>query len=121
MKNQKTKKSAIILALICTLFVAVGQILFKLGSAKIVDILSFFNLSVVGGALAYLLGSILFILALKKGELSVIVPLIALNFVWVGLLSKIYLGEEINLTRWVGIVTIMAGVVFIGKGGRHGD
>lgn len=118
---ENTKKISIVLALICTLFIAAGQLLFKIGSAKIVDIISFFNLFVIGGAFCYGLGAILFILALKKGELSVIVPLMALNFVWVGILSTIYLNETLTLVRWTGIIAITTGVAIIGKGGKNGS
>ena len=118
MEKVKTQKSAILLALICTIFTATGQLFFKVGSAEIVSILSFFNLFVILGAFSYLIGAILFVVALKKGELSVIAPLLALNFVWVGILSTIYLGETINSTRWFGITVIAIGIGFIGRGGK---
>lgn len=119
MEYIKTQKSAILLVLICTIFISIGQIFFKLGSEKVVSILSFFNLFVVVGAFFYLIGSILYIISLKKGELSIIAPIFALNFIWVGILSTIFLGETINATRWIGIATIAMGVGFIGRGGKY--
>ena len=116
-----TPKSAIVLALACTLFTATGQLFYKLGSEKIVDIISLFNLFVVIGLFSYFLGSILYILALKKGELTVITPLLALNYVWVALLSIIFLGEIISILRWAGIFSVMVGVIVIGIGGGHGN
>lgn len=116
MAKNKTHKSSIILALVCTLFIAAGQLFFKAGSANIVDVISFFNLFVIIGAVCYGLGSILFILALKKGELSVIVPLMALNFVWVGIISSFYFNEAVTFVRWLGIIAITAGVAVISRG-----
>ncbi len=121
MKKIKTEKSSVLIALICTIFIATGQLFFKLGSAKIVSILSFFNLFIIIGALSYFIGSILYIISLKKGELSVIAPIFALNFVWVGILSMICLNEAINTTRWIGIATVAIGVGFIGIGGEYGN
>tara|TARA_Y100000031_G_C8122985_1_gene339142 strand:- start:252 stop:623 length:372 start_codon:yes stop_codon:yes gene_type:complete len=116
-----TTKGAIVLALLCTLFTAVGQLFYKLGSEKITDFLSFFNLFILIGLFSYFLGSILYILALKKGELTVILPLLALNYVWVALLSIIFLGEIINLLRWLGIFSVIIGVIIIGRGGGNGN
>jgi uncharacterized membrane protein len=118
-KKVGTPKSAIIIALVCTIFTAAGQLFFKIGSAKVVSISTFFNLPIILGAFSYLIGSVLFIIALKKGELSVIVPLLALNFIWVGILSSVYLGEAINSTKWLGIISIVIGISFIGRGGMQ--
>lgn len=121
MENVKTQKSAILLALICTIFISIGQLFFKIGSAEIISILTFFNLFVIVGAFFYFIGSILYIISLRKGELSVIAPIFALNFVWVGILSMIYLNETINATRWIGIAIVAIGVGFIGMGGKYGN
>ena len=118
--RHNTTKGAIVLALLCTLFIAVGQLFYKLGSEKIIDIISFFNLFVILGLFSYFLGSILYIFALKKGELTVILPPLALNYVWVALLSIIFLGEIITFLRGVGIFSVAVGVVIIGTGGGHG-
>ena len=114
-----TPKGAIVLALACTLFTAIGQLFYKLGSEKIIDIITIFNLFVFIGLFSYFLGSILFVLALKKGELIVIAPMLSLNYVWVALLSIVFLGETITLLRWAGIASVAIGVSIIGIGGRN--
>ena len=119
MENIKTQKISILLALVCTVFISIGQLFFKIGSAEIISILTFFNLFVIVGAFFYFIGSILYIISLKKGELSIIAPIFALNFIWVGILSTIFLNETINVTRWIGIATIVIGVGFIGWGGKY--
>ena len=75
---------------------------------------------VIIGLFSYFLGSILYIIALKKGELSVLAPVLALNYVWVVLLSIIFLGESINILRGAGIFSVIIGVMIIGAGGWHG-
>lgn len=113
-----TPVSAIILALICTIFVSTGQLFYKLGSEKVVDLPSFFNLFVIMGMVSYLIGAVLFVIALKKGELTVIAPMLSLNYIWVALLSIFFVGETINLLRWIGIASVVVGVGIIGVGDR---
>jgi drug/metabolite transporter (DMT)-like permease len=58
------------------------------------------------------------LIAFRGGELSVLYPLIALSYVWVAILSKIFLGDMMNPFKWAGIIFIMAGVSLIGIGGK---
>ena len=113
-----TELWAIGLVIFATLVGAMGPILFKLGSAKKLSSLKTIitNYYIWGGLALYALGTAMFIPALKGGELSVLYPLVALNYVWVSLLSKKILNEEMNKFKWLGIVVIILGVAFIGIG-----
>ena len=64
----------------------------------------------------YGISTILFIPALKGGELSVLYPFVALAYIWVSLLSVKFLGEKMNKVKWLGIALIILGVSFIGLG-----
>jgi drug/metabolite transporter (DMT)-like permease len=90
----------------------------KIGSAKltfsIVEILM--NVPLMIGAAVYVFGSIIFITALKYGELSILYPIFSLSYIWVSLISAHYLGEVLNGFKWAGIVSILIGVWFIGWG-----
>jgi transporter family protein len=46
-------------------------------------------------------------------ELSKVVPLYSLSYVLIALIGQLFLGERVTLTRWIGIVTIVAGVVLL--------
>jgi uncharacterized membrane protein len=59
---------------------------------------------------------LLFIPALKGGDLSVLYPFVALAYIWVSLLSVKFLGEKMNKFKWLGIALIIIGVSFIGIG-----
>ena len=74
------------------------------------------NYHLFGGVGLYAIGTILFIPALKGGELSVLYPFVALNYIWVSLLSVKFLGEKMNRFKWLGIALIIIGVSFIGLG-----
>lgn len=111
-----TQLWAIGLVLLATTLGSFGPLFLKKSSDK-------FHLSIEGvfknpnliiGVFFYGVGTILFIPALKGGELSVLYPLVALVYVWVSLLSVKFLNEKMNILKWVGIVLILIGVTLIG-------
>lgn len=116
----------------CTILGAAAQMLIKRGTATLgplVDsasgnilsqapsiawkILS--NLPLFGGLACYGLSTMLLVLALRYGELSVLYPIIALTYVWVSILSVTMLGETLNVFKILGLVLIVAGVAVLGK------
>lgn len=46
-------------------------------------------------------------------ELSQVVPLYSLSYVLIALIGQLFLGERVTLLRWIGILTIVAGVVLL--------
>lgn len=76
----------------------------------------FRNKDLVIGILFYAFGTIVFIPALKGGDLSVLYPLVATSYIFVSLYSIKLLKERMNKYKWVGILLIMLGVAFIGLG-----
>jgi len=114
------RRQAIVLVLLCTISGAVAQLLLKIGmkhfSPQLLAILS--NVPLVGGYLLYGVNTLLMVLALRKGELSMLYPIIALTFVWVTLLSYTLLREPPNLFKNCGISLIVIGVAVLGSGGK---
>jgi undecaprenyl phosphate-alpha-L-ara4N flippase subunit ArnE len=68
---------------------------------------------VVLGVVAYGLEILLYTFALHLLELSVAFPLGSLCFVGVALLSKMFLGEKVGRIRWLGVLCILVGSVFV--------
>ena len=64
----------------------------------------------------YGIGTVLFIIALKGGELSILYPLVATTYIWTSLLSIKVLKEKMNFYKWLGIAVIIFGVTLIGFG-----
>lgn len=46
-------------------------------------------------------------------ELSKVVPLYSLSYVAIAVIGQLFLGEQVTLERWLGILTIIAGVVIL--------
>ena len=94
---------------------ALGQLNFKLGSDKltfkIFDIIK--NKFLIIGVILYGISTVMFIVSLKGGELSVLYPLIATSYVWATILAKKVLKEDINMYKTTGILLIIIGVAVI--------
>lgn len=114
----ETQLWAIGLVLLACLLGSFGPIMLKKASGKlsfkIKEIIK--NYYLISGFLFYGIGTVLFIPALKGGELSVLYPLVATVYIWVSLWSVKFLKEKMNKYKWTGILLIMVGVVFIGMG-----
>lgn len=110
-----TQSWTIGLVFFCAFLGAMGQLLFKLGSASVsFNLLSWItNIKVMGGMLLYAVSAVLFIIALKHGNLSVLYPLIATSYIWVAIFSVKFLGEPFSLEKWIGIALIIVGVSII--------
>lgn len=115
-----TQLWAIGLVISATLIGAFGPILLKKASAKRLSKLGSLvtNYHLFGGVALYAIGTILFIPALKGGDLSVLYPFVSLSYIWVSLLSIKFLGERMNKFKWLGIALIIIGVSFIGVGSQ---
>lgn len=73
------------------------------------------NLPLFGGLACYGISTILLVLALRYGELSVLYPIIALTYVWVTMLSVGLLGESMNVYKLAGLTLIVLGVGVLGR------
>ena len=115
-----TKLWAALLVLFTTLLTSSAQILYKKGIANLiltpVGILT--NFYIMTGILLYAIGGILIILSFRGGEVSVLYPIIATSYIWVSFLSIYFLGESMKLWKWLGILTIVAGIALIGYGSK---
>jgi uncharacterized membrane protein len=105
----------------CTVLGAAAQILMKIGMARfephhLAAVAT--NLPLMAGYVLYGINTLMLVLALREGELSMLYPIIALTYVWVTLLSYALLHETPNLYKNLGIATIVLGVGVLGRGGR---
>ncbi len=120
--HMKTQPAAIALVLVCTVFTSMAQILFKFASFSFsLDIVSIAtNYFFISGLVLYAVAAGLLIAALKRGELSVVYPVVATSYIWVSILSSmVFPTDAMTMMKWAGIFIIMAGVSFVGMGGRH--
>ncbi len=111
----RKKYGAIVLMFISTLFASTAQIMWKYGLMQ-KDLI---NHVFILGFIVYLCGGLLMVMAFRRGELSVLYPILATSYVWVSLLSPYFFGEEMNLLKWSGVVIILFSVSLLGFGCTH--
>lgn len=112
---------SVLLVFICTVIGAVAQVFFKLGATALqrptpIQILTSPTLLLGYGLYAVSTG--LLILALRRGQLSLLYPVIALTYVWVTILSILVFSETLNAWKAVGLAVVIAGVAVIGRDTR---
>ena len=95
--------------LLSSIFVCVGQLLWKLSSN------GSFNLLVAGFCL-YGVGAVVMLTAYKFGNLSVLQPVLSMNYVFSILLAKCVLDETVTIIKAIGILIITLSVIMIGGG-----
>jgi drug/metabolite transporter (DMT)-like permease len=63
----------------------------------------------------------LYMLALKRADLSFALPLTAASYPLAALLAQFYLREDVGAARWFGTLVITAGVVIVALGDATTD
>lgn len=109
-ESLKKNKKGIILMLISSLCVCIGQLLWKLqaNNGNVVFLLF--------GFVFYGLGALVMLYAYKFGSLSVLQPMLSANYIFTIILATTILNEQVNLTKGIGIIIIILGVILIGGG-----
>jgi len=76
------------------------------------------NVPAGGGYSLYGLSTILLVLALRDGELSILYPVISLTYVWVTVLSFAFLKSRSHLQAGRHFDHCRSGVAVLGRNGR---
>jgi multidrug transporter EmrE-like cation transporter len=95
----------------CTLLGATAQLLLKTGANQLVhpNVLAMVtNLTLLSGLSLYGVSTVLLVLALRDGELSLLYP--------VTLLSLVVFHDRVNPIKLAGIAIIVVGVAVLGRG-----
>jgi multidrug transporter EmrE-like cation transporter len=76
------------------------------------------NWRLAAGIGAYLLSSVFFVLGMRRGELSVLYPLVALGYLWTVVWSRVFFGEPLTKTKFVALGLIIAGMAMLALGSQ---
>lgn len=121
-KSKRNLKKSLTMVFGCTVLGAAAQILIKTGLKGLPQHAGLFELILAGlmnwqlmlGLCLYGCSTILLVLALRYGELSMLYPVIALTYVWVACLSLFFFQESINVYKACGLILIVGGVCVLG-------
>lgn len=112
---------SVALVFCCTIFGAAAQLLIKSGANTLTHTgltAMLTSLPLIAGYTLYGISTILLVLALRNGQLSLLYPVISLTYVWVTALSVVVFKESLNPYKVLGVGIIVLGVGILGKDGR---
>jgi drug/metabolite transporter (DMT)-like permease len=120
------RRRSILLVVASTFISAAAQVLIKAGANRIgphsgllATLLSLVLVpSLFAGYALYGVMTVILVIALRHGELSVLYPVIALSYIWVAILSVLIFHESMNGFKIAGIALIIAGVAVLGRGNQ---
>jgi multidrug transporter EmrE-like cation transporter len=118
------RRRSLLIVIGCTLIGAAAQVLLKFGASHLshpnlwqATLGIFTNPYLFGGYALYGVFAALLVVALRDGELSLLYPVIALNYAWVSVLSVVIFHEQMNPMKIAGVTVIILGVAVLGRGG----
>ncbi|MBU0470639.1 MAG: hypothetical protein KKA62_04795 [Nanoarchaeota archaeon] len=122
--NLNNNQKGVLFMVLCSLCTSAGQIFWKAASTKIdfFNPLSFLNFNFLLGGAVYALGMGLMLMAFKKGDLSLLYPIVAMSYVWVSIASPLFFpSDSMNSYKWVGVIVILFSVSLLGFGSSRID
>lgn len=109
LESFRKNKKGILLMLISSICVCVGQLLWKISATQGIIIMLI-------GFCFYGVGALVMIIAYRFGRLSVLQPMLSLNYVLSIILATVVLKEKITILKCIGILIIIAGIIMIAGG-----
>lgn len=110
----RNNKKGILLMCISSLCVCFGQLLWKLS-------VDFGVIFIIFGFAFYAIGAFSMIISYRYGKLSILQPVLSLNYVIAVILAVTILNEAMYLTKVIGILCVIIGVVLIAGGDNVSD
>lgn len=118
--SQPTPFSSILLVFGASLVGSVGAAFLKSGAEHLHrDLRSLLtNWRLAAGVVFFLASSILYLKGIKKGELTVLYPMVSLGYVWTLVWSRLFFGEPFTRAKLTGVGVILCGIVLLAMGNR---
>lgn len=115
-----TPVQSIVLVFVASFVGSFGALFLKAGAGKLHFGLRYlvFNGRLIAGVALFVASSIAYVVGIRRGELSVLYPLVSLSYIWALLWSRLFLKEPLTRNKCFGLLLIVLGIVFIGIGNR---
>ena len=103
------------------IFTVVGEFLLKFGVQAVpygeaIGILAIItNYKIIIGVCLIVFAALLWIIGMSKFQLSFMYPFLSLNYVLIIVGSEIILKENVQINRYISILLIIVGLVFISR------
>lgn len=111
------------LAVAQSLLLAAGQVFLKFALARMLPFSMslafwksvFVNWQFAACGICYGAGSLLWFYILKHFPFSMAYPMVSLSYVFGMIAAVVFFHEPVSLTKWLGVLLIMAGCYFIAR------
>ncbi|HOL71331.1 MAG TPA: EamA family transporter [Bryobacteraceae bacterium] len=113
-----TPIQSIVLVAIASFIGSFGALFLKSGAGKLHMGMRYliFNRRLILGVALFCASSLAYVVGVRRGELSVLYPLVSLSYIWTLLWSVIFLKERLTKNKCLGLALIVAGIILIGLG-----
>lgn len=108
LQSFQKNKIGILLMLLSSICACLGQLFWKLSNKNL--ILMFLGFALYG------VGALVMLVAYRYGKLSVLQPVLSMNYVLSIILGALVLHETVTIYRVIGVIIITCGVIFIAGG-----
>ena len=114
-----TPVSSMVLVVAGSFFGSFGAVFLKSGAERVNrNLLSFLNTRLAAGVGLFVISSYFFVLGVRRGELTVLYPLVSLGYVWTLVWSRVFFREPFTREKLLGLLLILAGILLLAAGGR---
>ncbi len=97
-----------------------GSVFLKAGAGRLhrnpMTLLLNWRLAV--GVLMFVASSLLFIAGIRRGELTILYPMVSLGYIFTLLWSRLFFGEPFTRNKLLGLALILTGIVLLSLGNR---
>jgi len=108
---------SIILVMTASIIGSMGAVFLKMGAEPLrYGWRHAINFKLAAGVALFLGSSVFYLLGIRRGELSVLFPMVSISYVLGAFWSKVFFGEEFTKAKFLGLALILIGVVFVGLG-----
>jgi drug/metabolite transporter (DMT)-like permease len=108
---------SIVLVFTAAMIGSMGAVFLKLGAEPLrYGWRNALNVKLAAGVALFLGSSVFYLLGIRRGELSVLFPMVSISYVLGAFWSKVFFGEQLTKAKFLGLALIMLGVVFVGLG-----
>jgi drug/metabolite transporter (DMT)-like permease len=115
-----TPVESILLVFLASFIGSFGAVFLKWGAGRLHrDVRTLiFNWRLGAGVGMYLGSFVFYFLGVRRGELSVLYPMVSFGYIWTLLWSRLFFHEPISRRKVAGLALIVTGIILLTAGNR---
>jgi len=112
-----TPLSSILLVLSASFIGSIGMVFLKKASKDLhKGFLHIVNVNSAIGVTLFVISSLVYLIGIRNGQLSVLYPMVSLSYVWAMFWARLVFNEPLTKQKFAGLGLVLVGVFFLGLG-----